>query len=96
MTKMNDIEKPGYAGMAYRYGRALSRWIKAGRPIRSEEDIATLYEICKTCRAFETETNSCKFCGCRLGTNSNPLINKIAMATERCPVDKWDEIIYEQ
>lgn len=85
-----NVEKPGYFGMAYRYTRALSRWIKAGRPIRSENEIEDIYEThCKNCRAFDHETNSCKYCGCKLGTGTNPLINKIAMATERCPVEKW-------
>ena len=88
---MNETaNKPGYVELGYRYTRAIVRWIKAGRPIRTEERIADVYEICLNCRAMDKETHSCRYCGCRLGTGANPLLNKIAMATERCPVGKWD------
>ena len=82
-------EKPGIVQLGYRYTRALARWIKAGRPVRNQEEISEIYEICRQCRTLDTATNSCKYCGCRIGNHSNPLLNKIAMATERCPVGKW-------
>ena len=82
-------ENHGIVQLGYRYTRALTRWIKAGRPIREQNEILEIYEICQQCRALDTTTNSCKNCGCRIANHSNPLLNKIAMATERCPVGKW-------
>jgi len=35
---------PSIFNLAYRYTRALSRWIKAGRPVRSEEEIKRIFE----------------------------------------------------
>ena len=87
---MSDpLEKQGYFDLSVQYGRALYRWIKAGRPVRDEKEIVAIYEICKQCHALDTETSSCKYCGCRLNTNPNPIVNKIAMATEQCPIGKW-------
>jgi pyridoxine 5-phosphate synthase len=71
------------------HARALARWIKAGRPVRSQRQIQEIYEICKQCRALDSATNSCKYCGCRVTDHSNPMMNRIAVATERCPVGKW-------
>lgn len=76
--------------LAYRYGRALSRWIKAGRPARSEDEIFGIFTAyCEECEHFEHDYGRCEICGCHVGTVQSPLLNKIAMATERCPEEKW-------
>jgi len=75
---------------AYRYTRALSRWIKAGRPVRSEEEIKRIFETCcKPCEAYEGGT--CRYCGCQVNFAKASMLNKIAMATEDCPLKKWGE-----
>jgi len=71
------------------HSRALTRWIKAGRPVRSQEQIQEIYGICQQCRALDATTNFCKYCGCRVANHPNLMLNRIAIATERCPVGKW-------
>lgn len=73
-----------------RYARALTRWIKGGRKTRSQAEILELYDkICSRCEEFKTDRGACGICGCRINTSENPLINKLAMASEKCPKEKW-------
>ena len=75
----------------YRYTRALSRWIKAGRPVRSEEEINRVFEtFCEPCEDYVEGT--CSHCGCRVNLLKAAPLNKIAMATEECPLEKWGGI----
>lgn len=76
--------------LAYRYARSLSRWIKAGRPVRSEDEILGIFTTyCQECEFMDHDYSRCKVCGCHVGTIPSPLLNKIAMATENCPEGKW-------
>jgi hypothetical protein len=85
---MND--KPTFFNRFSRYGRALSRWIKAGRPIRDEEEIKRIFETCcMPCEAYDAKSSSCCHCGCRVSLVKLAPLNKIAMFTEDCPLDKW-------
>ena len=83
-------EKPNIFNRTYRYTRALSRWIKAGRPVRDEASIQRIFETCcKPCEAYEEAISSCGHCGCRVNLLKAAPLNKIAMATEECPLEKW-------
>jgi len=85
------METQGIFNLAYRYTRALSRWIKAGRPVRSEEEIERIYEMCcKPCEAYDG--GKCRYCGCYVNLLMSATQNKIAMATEECPLEKWRKI----
>jgi len=85
MSETNNI-----FNRAYRYTRALSRWIKAGRPVRSEVEIKRIYEnFCNPCEDYDK--GMCRYCGCRVNLMPAAPLNKIAMATEECPLAKWDE-----
>ena len=85
-------KKPGLVQLAYRYTRALSRWIKAGRPVRDEAEIKRIFETsCQLCEAYDTENSSCQYCGCRVSLVKAAPLNKIAMGTETCPIGKWSE-----
>ena len=85
---MNDEQDIFNRG--YRYVRALSRWIKAGRPVREEEDIRRIFETCcKPCEAYDAQSSVCRYCGCRVNLVKAAPLNKIAMATEECPIEKW-------
>ncbi len=88
---MNETtDTPGYVTLGYRYARALSRWIKAGRPVRSEDEILGIFATyCQRCEYLDEKHGRCKICGCHVGTVASPLLNKIAMGTEHCPVGKW-------
>jgi len=74
------------------YTRAVSRWIAAGRPVRSDEQVRYIYETyCKPCEHFDERRNACLLCGCYLSPNGAALQNKLRMATEHCPLQpaKW-------
>jgi len=84
-------EKQGIFNLAYRYTRALTRWIKAGRPVCEEEEIKRIFETCcEPCEDYEEGT--CRHCGCRVNLTKAATLNKIAMATEECPTGKWKEL----
>ena len=90
VTAMNEPAPVNIAQKVVRYTRALSRWIKAGRPIRTEAEIIEIFEQdCRRCEAYETLDSSCRHCGCRVNTSTVAPINKIAMQTEHCPQEKW-------
>jgi hypothetical protein len=83
-------KKQGIFNLAFRYTRALSRWIKAGRPVRTEEEIRRVFKTyCESCEAYEE--GRCRYCGCHVNLLNLATLNKIAMATEECPLDKWGE-----
>jgi len=83
-------KQPNVFNQAYHYTQALSRWLKMGRPVRSEEEIMKILETyCKPCEAYEK--GGCQSCGCRVNLATTAPLNKIAMATEKCPLGKWGE-----
>lgn len=85
---METTDRNNYWRLGYRYARSLSRWIKAGRPVRSEKEILGIFTTyCRECEHLDG--SRCGVCGCHVGTVRSPLLNKIAMATERCPLKKW-------
>lgn len=65
---------------------ALARWNRAGKPVRSPERVAELLSICQACDKFTG--SHCRRCGCPVnGHVDEPTHNKLALATERCPLD---------
>lgn len=77
-----------------RYSTAVARWEMSGRPERTKEEILHIFEnICKPCDYYvpKGEMGQCRKCGCALGGSGGGLTNKIAMATESCPLNppKW-------
>jgi hypothetical protein len=79
--------------LAYRYTRALSRWIKAGRPVRSEAEITRIFEtFCEPCKDYDAKNSLCRHCACRVNRQAAAPLNKIAMATEECLLGKWDTL----
>lgn len=72
---------------------AHARWVAAGMPVRSAEEIKTTFEICKACKFFDmlpADQGTCKVCGCGL-KKAGGLGAKNMMATEHCPLTppKW-------
>ena len=77
-----------FVGRVKSYTEAVYDWNKAGRPTRSDEDVKRIYEEkCKPCERFFKGT--CSECGCKVNKSGVPLINKIKMGTESCPLKKW-------
>ena len=72
------------------YFGAVRRWIANGRPSRSQEEINKLFkENCESCDRYDPEKHACKNCGCAVSNDSSPLSNKLAMASERCPLGRF-------
>ena len=68
------------------FGTALARWTLAGMPRRTQSEIETRLAICQSCEFLKHQ--HCTQCGC-LCDDHNRLLNKLALATERCPLGKW-------
>jgi len=81
---------PSFKDCAKRYSKAVRRWIRFGRPVRSAERVQEIFEtICGPCPDFNAKKKRCRVCGCRTSSGNIALINKIKMATERCPKNKF-------
>lgn len=72
------------------YFGAIRRWYALGKPIRSGEEVKKLFEEhCKGCNRYDPKKHACKNCGCVVSTKSSPLANKLAMASEHCPLGRF-------
>jgi hypothetical protein len=88
---------PGYPPISmqlWTYKEALIRWHKAGRPVRTAEEVAEIEStFCRSeehpCDYYDPKQKRCMGCGCKVTTSSIALFNKIKMATEHCPKEKW-------
>lgn len=81
---------PSLASQGIHFAGALVKWVASGRPTRSEEEINALLEICQGCEFYEPEKEVCLKCGCCNGKpDKGKWLNKVAWATEKCPVGKW-------
>ena len=86
----------------FNYVEALNRWIKAGRPIRTDEEVQEIYsKFCGVCAQRDPTTQKCKLCGCYVRPDevglfqllkmvgASATVNKIRMGTEHCPRKLW-------
>jgi hypothetical protein len=89
--------QPSIVQRAKQFKSARDRWVEAGKPLRTDEEKATLFAICAACPSGLYEAlpvapllagGRCKACGCGLARERNTL-NKIAWATENCPRGHW-------
>lgn len=81
---------PSLPRQIWSYTTALARWEAAGRPKRTTDDVKAIYdEHCTPCEHFDPEKQSCRKCGCKVRRSGRAMQNKIAMATEHCPMKKW-------
>jgi hypothetical protein len=70
------------------YAQALARWTLAGFPVRDPAEVERIErELCRPCAHYVA--GRCAECGCRVNQSSLAVANKIAMATERCPKERW-------
>lgn len=71
---------------------AFKDWALAGFPITEKNKFNNRLEICKSCEFWNSEsfnnTGGCKKCGCSTWA-------KLRMATERCPIGKWEAVSTE-
>jgi len=85
----STTQPPSVLTQAKTYAKAVARWAADGFKARSEEEIARLHAICLECPEFDRQHRRCLVCGCHVGTEKNPIRNKLAMPTEKCPRGKW-------
>ncbi|MCR9116082.1 MAG: hypothetical protein NXI22_03935 [bacterium] len=70
------------------YGVAVARWMLAGRPVRSDEEVTEIFDnLCGPCEHFNGD--SCDKCGCKISKSRSAMQNKIRMSTEHCPIKLW-------
>jgi len=70
------------------YAEAIRRWVIAGRPTRTQAEVKTIYaEHCEPCD--DHIDGRCKKCRCCVNVSRIALVNKIKMASEHCPDEKW-------
>jgi hypothetical protein len=85
----SDLVKPhSLFSIPFSYAKEKSKWSRAGKPLRSDEEIIRIFDTkCKPCPYFNPTgetTGSCKICRCFLKREGHE-INKIAWATTECP-----------
>lgn len=85
--ELTPVTEPHLSRRLVYYGEAVSRWIAAGQPTRTDEDVQTILAICLACDKFTGK--KCLMCGCRINDKEGGLFNKARMATEHCPVEYW-------
>lgn len=85
-------------GAVTRYEQALQRWVLAGRPVRTSDEVQAIFaEHCSPpgvpCPYYRPGTTPqagwCQRCGCNVRSAGGAIVNKIKMATEHCPINKW-------
>ena len=81
--------EPSTLEKAKHYAAAVLQWHQAGRPVRSDSEVARIVAVCRTCARWNAETQSCRVCGCRVNESAWAIKNKARMGTERCPLGKW-------
>jgi hypothetical protein len=81
---------PGAITLLDNYLLAVKRWIAAGRPTRTDENVKKIHEeFCSRCDWYDPESKRCKGCGCKVKPKGVALLNKIKMATEHCQRNYW-------
>lgn len=80
---------PGIVKRGMNYGRAMTRWAKAGYPTRTQDEIDALLKICHACDQFNHAEQACAKCGCNINRQQSGWKNKLSAATEACPLKKW-------
>jgi len=79
---------PSLIKQAETYLAERKKWAEAGKPMRSQERIEELFNICKECEHFRSYY--CGICGCFI--NKGTTFNKLAWSSTRCPLEQISKI----
>ena len=74
------------------YATAVARHVATGSHTRTDAEVARLLAVCKDCDQYEPISESsgrCRLCGCRCNKGRSALTNKLRMASEHCPRNRW-------
>jgi hypothetical protein len=80
-------ELPPITIRGWNFATAMWRWAASGFKMCTQEEIDERLAICQAC-AYLTPANTCQLCGCQCD-EKNQLLNKLAIASEKCPIDLW-------
>lgn len=86
-SPVSSEPQPNIFQKGFNFAVAMAKWTTNGFPTRTEEEINARLAICRQCP--ELMNDHCKKCGCAC-TESNRMINKLLLATEKCPLGKWE------
>jgi hypothetical protein len=86
ITLETEHKEPGLFEKAKNLGTAIIKYALSGFKNVSDEDYAKRKEICGGCEYYRAENDKCSSCGCVVSL-------KIAMASESCPVNKWQSTL---
>jgi hypothetical protein len=70
----------------WNFAWAMTRWVGSGFTMRSHSEIAARLAICQSCEHLVND--HCNLCGCAC-TETEQVMNKLAIASEKCPIGKW-------
>lgn len=82
-------DMPSLAKQGVHFAAALIKWMGSGMQTRTPEEIDALLAICVACEHYDAERERCTKCGCCSSKQPRAWRNKLAMASEKCPVGKW-------
>ncbi len=74
---------------AKNWAAALWKWNKAGRPVRTDEEVQYIVWICEICDDYKLDEKRCRICRCGISTDGMAIFNKARLATEHSPQNKW-------
>jgi hypothetical protein len=67
------------------YAQAIIRWIAAGFPVCTQEEVERRVSICRSNECGKYVDCHCALCGCNVNTSRIAVLNKAKLATEDCP-----------
>ena len=89
-AKQQKLVRPSVGQRLTNYQRAREKWEEAGKPERTDDQVAALRVICTSnkCGLFDGTVCTHETCGCPV---ARPGIfgDKLRWATEACPVGLW-------
>lgn len=85
------VRPPSLVAKLRNYEAALSRWLGAGRPVRSDTEVSTLLEVCQSNHCGLYRDGTCGACWCPVSASRWAIRNKLRMATESCPKGLWGD-----
>lgn len=82
-----------FGGQVLSYLQAKARWVAAGCPQPTPEQLAEREATCRTCPSWNSGRDGCGKCGC--GIDGGSLDEKRRMATEECPDEppRWKALV---
>lgn len=90
VAEMQAQSLPTVRVMLARFGHSAGRFIRHGAPTTPPEILAERKAACRACDQWDAQalkgSGRCKKCGCSTWA-------KLRMATERCPIGKWEAVL---